>query len=422
MEKGYHKGQDLTMSELGLSLEELAGQPLELFAREGAKLLLMVGMEEEVTAALMRRPYERSQGKVVGYRNGHRNRQVSCGAGVIEVPVPRVSDTEETFRSQLLGAWQRRSKLLEETIPLLYVEGLSTRDFKRALKPLWGESGLSRPSVSRANKALKEAFNNWRRRDLSLEDIIYLFLDGIYLGVRGRSRDKEAVLVAHGITREGKRVVLHLSLGGRESTESWKGVLNDLVERGLNEPLLLVTDGNPGLLKAIKDIWPKIARQRCAIHRIRNVLARVPKKRQDEVRKAVHRIFYAACLDDARDEAREFLSRYSREFPTACEVLAKHLEECLTFYRFPERHWKHIRTSNVIERSFKEVKRRTRVVGRFPNETSALVLVFSLLEEERMKWQKVGMRAEDIAWIEEASKALEQEPIRLEFLEEMLVA
>jgi len=422
MERGYHKGQDLTVSELGLSLEELAGQPLELFAREGAKLLLMVGMEEEVTAALMRRPYERSQGKIIGYRNGHRDRQVSCGAGVIEVPVPRVSDTEETFRSQLLEVWQRRSKLLEETIPLLYVEGLSTRDFKRALKPLWGKSGLSRSSVSRANKALKEAFNNWRRRDLSFEDIIYLFLDGIYLGVRGRSRDKEAVLVAHGITREGKRVVLHLSLGGRESTESWKGVLNDLVERGLNEPLLLVTDGNPGLLKAITDSWPKIARQRCAIHRIRNVLARVPKKRQDEVRKAGHRIFYAACLDDARDEAREFLSRYSREFPTACEVLVKHLEECLTFYRFPERHWKHIRTSNVIERSFKEVKRRTRVVGRFPNETSALVLVFSLLEEERMKWQKVGMRAEDIAWIEEASKALEQEPIRLEFLEKMLVA
>jgi len=280
MEKGYHKGQDLTMSELGLSLEELAGQPLEVFAREGAKLLLMVGLEEEVTAALMRRPYERSQGKVVGYRNGHRNRQVSCGAGVIEVPVPRVSDTEETFRSQLLEAWQRRSKLLEETIPLLYVEGLSTRDFKRALKPLWGKSGLSRSSVSRANKALKEAFNNWRRRDLSLEDIIYLFLDGIYLGVRGNSRNKEAVLVAHGITREGERVVLHLSLGGRESTESWKGVLNDLIERGLGRPQLLITDGNPGLLKAIKDVWPEVPRQRCAVHRIRKRRSRTRSGKQ----------------------------------------------------------------------------------------------------------------------------------------------
>ena len=137
MKKGYHKGQELTMSELGLSLEELAGQPLELFAREGARLLLTVAMEEEVAEHLMRRPYERSRGKVRGYRNGHWDRQVSCGVGEIEIPVPRVSDTEETFRSQLLEAWQRRSKLLEETIPLLYVEGLSTRDFKRALKPLW---------------------------------------------------------------------------------------------------------------------------------------------------------------------------------------------------------------------------------------------------------------------------------------------
>jgi len=422
MKKGYHKGQELTMSELGLSLEELSGQPLELFAQEGARLLLTVAMEEEVTDFLKRRPYERSQGNIRGYRNGHRERQVSCGAGEIEVAVPRMSDTKEAFHSQLLEAWQRRSKLLEETIPLLYVEGLSTRDFKRALQPLWGKSGLSRSSVSRANKALKEAFNNWRHRDLSLEGIIYLFLDGIYLGVRGNSRDKEAVLVAHGITRDGKRVVLHLSLGGRESTESWKGVLNDLVERGLRPPQLFITDGNQGLLKAIKDIWPEVPRQRCAVHRIRNVLARVPKKKQDEVRKALHRIFYAACLDDARDEARQFLSRYSRELPTAAETLAKHLEECLTFYRFPERHWKHIRTSNVIERAFKEVKRRTRVVGRFPNETSALVMVFSLLEEDRVKWQKVGMRAEDIAWIEEASKALEQEPIKLEFLEEALVA
>jgi len=307
-------------------------------------------------------------------------------------------------------------------MPLLYIEGLSTRDFKRALKPLWGKSGLSRSSVSRANTALKEAFDNWRRRGLSLEEIIYLFLDGIYLGVRGNSRNKEAVLIAHGTTREGERVVLHLSLGGRESTESWKGVLNDLVGRGLRPPQLFITDGNQGLLKAIKDIWPEIPRQRCLAHRIRNVLARVPKRRQDEVKKALHRIFYTACLDDVRDEAKQFLSHYSREFPTACETLARHLDECLTFYRFPERHWKYIRTSNVIERSFREVKRRTRGAGRFPNEASALVMVFSLLNEERLKWQKVRMKAEDIAWIEETSKALEEEPIRLEFLEEALVA
>jgi len=422
MEREYHKGSELTMANLGLSLEGLNGQPLELLAREGARLVLSVALEEEVADFLGCQRYERNQGCRRGYRNGHRERQVSCGAGKVEVAMPRISDSKEAFHSQLLEAWQRRSQLLEETIPLLYVEGLSTRDFKRALSPLWGKSGLSRSSISRANKALKEAFNNWRRRNLSLEEIVYLFLDGIYLGVRGNSRQKEAVLAAHGINREGKRVVLHLGLGVREGTESWKGVLNDLVERGLKTPQLIITDGNPGLLKAIDDIWPEVPRQRCAVHRIRNVLARVPKKRQDEVRKALHRIFYAACLDDARDEARQFLSLYQREFPTAAETLARHLEECLTFYRFPERHWKHIRTSNIIERAFKEVKRRTKVIGRFPNETSALVMVFSILEGERLKWQKVRMRAEDIAWIEEAAKALEQEPIKLEFLEEALAA
>ena len=335
---------------------------------------------------------------------------------------PGVTDTQESFRSRFLDAWQCRSRTLDEVIPLLYVEGLSTRDFGRALKPLWGESGLSRSSVSRANQKLKASFASWRARDLSMEDIMYLFLDAVYLGVRGRSREKEAILVAHGINREGKRVVLHLSLGVRESAESWKGVVNDLVSRGLKVPQLIISDGNTGLLRAVQDIWPQVARQRCVVHRVRNVLARVPKKRQTEVKKALNRIFNAACLDDARDEARSFLSRYGREFPTATQVLASHLEECLTFYRFPKRHWKRIRTSNPLERVFKEVKRRTRVVGRFPNETSALTMVSGVLEEKRMSWYKVGMTAQDIAWIEEASKSLEQEPIRLDFLDKVLVA
>ena len=317
MEKEYHNRQGLTMSDLGLSLEELRGQPLELFAREGARMVLTVALEEEVTEFLERRRYERSRGSHRGYRNGHRERQVTSGAGEIEVDMPRVSNTQEAFRSQLLEAWQRRSQVLEEVIPLLYVEGLSTRDFRRALKPLWGKSGLSRSSISRANGALKESFSNWRKQDLSSEDIIYLFMDGIYLGVRGSSREKEAILVAHGINREGKQMVLHLSLGGRESTESWKGVLHDLVDRGLKPPQLIISDGNPGLLRAVDDVWPKVPRQRCAVHRIWNVLARVPKKRQAEVKKALHRIFYAACLEDAQDKAEGFLTRYEGDFPTA---------------------------------------------------------------------------------------------------------
>jgi putative transposase len=422
MEKEYHKREAVTMADLGLSLKELSGQPLELFAREGAKMILSVALEEEVTAFLERGRYEHDQGNDRGYRNGHRKRQMSSGAGEIEVAIPRVADTKETFHSELIKAWQRRSQALDEVIPLLYVEGLSTRDFRRALKPLWGESGLSRSSISMANIVLKKSFDAWRKRDLSLENIIYLFLDGIYAGVRGGSREKEAILVAHGITREGKRVVLHLSLGARESAASWKGAVNDLVIRSLKAPQLIISDGNPGLLRAIQDIWPEVPRQRCAVHRIRNVLARVPRKRQAEVKQALERIFHAACLDDAREAARQFISRYGKEFPTATEVLASNLEECLTFYRFPERHWKYIRTSNVLERAFKEVRRRTKVIGRFPTETSALMMVFGVLEENRLHWQKVGMKPEDIAWIEEATKSLEREPVRLDFFKEELVA
>jgi len=142
MEKEYHKGQVLTMAGLGLPLEELSEQPLEVFARKGAKLVLTVALEEEVAEFLQCRRYERRQGSRRGYRNGHRGRQVSCGAGEIDIAMPRVSDTKEVFRSQLLEAWQRRSKLLEETMPPLYIEGLSTRDFKRALGPLWGKRGV----------------------------------------------------------------------------------------------------------------------------------------------------------------------------------------------------------------------------------------------------------------------------------------
>lgn len=414
--KEYHKGQGLTMADLGLSLEELQGQPLELFAREGARILLTVGLETEVAEFLSRSRYQRNSGVVKGYRNGHRERRVKCAAGEITVAAPRVADTVEAFRSRLLRAWERHSQAMEEVLPLLYIEGLSTRDFKRALKPLWGESGLSRSTISRANRALKDSFEVWRKRDLSDEDIIYLFLDGVYLGVRQSSDEKEALLIAHGVNRQGKRVLLHLSLGGRESTASWKGVVQDLVERGLKAPKLVITDGNPGLLRAIKDTWPEVPRQRCVVHRIWNVLGRVPRKRQKEIKAALLRIFYAASLEDAEVELKRFLKRYAVEFPTAYDVLSQQLEECLTFYRFPQRHWKTIRSTNVLERAFKEVKRRTNVIGRFPGEKAALALVFGILEQERLKWQKVRMKEEDIAWIEEAVKALGVKPVEIEGL------
>jgi transposase-like protein len=269
------------------------------------------------------------------------------------------------------------------------------------------------------NKALAASFKAWRKRDLSEENILYLFLDGYYLGVRKGGREKEALLIAHGVRADGSRVLLGVYLGGRESTESWKGVVRDLVDRGMPEPKLVITDGNPGLLRALNEVMPQAARQRCTAHRTRNVLARVKKSRQAEVKGALNKIFHAACLEDAKAGASEFHRRYGKEFPTATEVLAQGLADCLTFYRFPEMHWKRIRTSNVLERAFLEVRRRTDVIKRLPDEMSALALVFGVLEEDRLKWRGVKMDDEAQQAIVIAFKQLKEEPIRVEWAEKL---
>lgn len=218
----------------------------------------------------------------------------------------------------------------------------------------------------------------------------------------------EAVLVAHGVCADGSRVVLGLMLGGRESSASWKAFLHDLADRGLNEPALVIGDGNGGLIRAMKDVWPDVPRQRCVAHKIRNVLNRVPKKEQATVKREVAKIFYAPCMEEAKQRAERFIAQYGKQYAMACETLCRDLHDCLTFYRFPQAHWKRLRTSNVIERSFREVRRRTRVVGRFPNELSALTLVFATLEEDRLKWRGLRMDNELRADIEEAQEDVKQ--------------
>ena len=409
----------VSIADLGLTMEEVGGQPLDLIAREGARVILEIALNEEVAAFLNRRRYERSEAGAAGYRNGTRERTLQCGSGEVVIRKPKIVGAEEPFESKVIERWRRRSQYLEAVLPALYVEGLSTRDFKRALKPLMGESGLSRSSISRVNKALAASFKAWRKRELSEENIVYLFLDGYYLGVRRGGREKEALLIAHGVRADGSRVLLGVYLGGRESTESWKGVARDLLDRGMPEPKLAITDGNPGLLRALNEVMPQVARQRCTAHRTRNVLARVKKSRQEEVKRALNKIFHAACLEDALAGASEFHKRYSKEFPTATEVLAQGLGDCLTFYRFPELHWKRIRTSNVLERAFLEVRRRTDVIKRLPDEMSALALVFGVLEEDRLKWRGVKMDDEAQQAIVIAFKQLKEEPIRVEWAERL---
>jgi len=419
--RSYRKPPVLAIEDLGLELGSLRGDPIEELARLGARLVLTSYLEAEVSAHLGAGRYERSDARR-GRRNGRRARSVSCGVGRVEVAYPKIRDAEEPFRSEVLDAWQRSSRTLMSTLPALYIEGLSTRDFERALSPLCQEAALSRSTVSRANEEIKEAFDRWRRRSLSEEEPVYLFLDGHYEGVRLGVREKEAVLVAHAITKTGARALLGVYLGARESTESWKLALQDLVERGLRQPLLVVSDGNPGLIRAVKETWPTVARQRCIVHRVRNVLARVPKKDHARVRKSLNRIFYAPCLEEALEAARAFAGTWRNVYPSAVEILGKDLADCLTFFRFPPRHWRRLRTSNGLEGSFKEVKRRTRVVGRFPTEMSALSLIWSVMEKDAAKWRGALMDGPHWELIHLAVASLSQEPIVVRGFEDLLAA
>jgi len=422
MRKGYRKLEEMSTADLGFSLDEVRGRSLAELARMGGKLLLEVAMREEVAQCLGRGRYERCGEAVTGYRNGYRRRRVQMGAGPIEVDIPKITGALLPLRSEVLPAFKRRTAELEEIIAQLYAEGLSTRDFRRALGGFWGEAGLSRSSVSRANETLKEAFSAWRKRDLSNEEALYLFLDGVYLKMHVGNSAAEAVLVAHGVTVEGKRVLFGAMLGGRESEDSWKGLLLDLEGRGMKAPSLVVHDGNTGLIKALRCVWKDVPHQRCIAHKVRNVLDRVPKKHQARVKKELVKVFYAASLEEALVQVKVFAEKFGKEFPAACGTLAKDLQDCLTFYRFPQQHWKRLRTSNVIERAFREVRRRTDVVGRFPGEMAALTLIWATLEQDRMNWRGVQMDEELRGCIARAANEVISEKLDLSVLDRYLEA
>ena len=411
----------IAMEKLGLELGGIEGDALEELARYGTKLVLTSYLHAEVGELLGADRYERA-GTRKGYRNGTRKRRVSCGVGAVEVEYPKVRETEEAFESRILSAWQRKSETLLGTLPNLYVEGLSTRDYGRALGDLCEGAGLSRSTVSRANAKIKDGFDRWRRRDLSGEPIAYLYLDGFHEAVRFGTRKKEALLVLHGIRMDGSRSLLGVYLGGHESTESWTLALEDAVSRGLQKPLLVISDGNAGLIRAVKETWPTVARQRCIVHRIRNILSRVPKTDHKRIRRLLNRIFYAPSEKEALAAAESFAREFHNIYPNAVETLGTNLADCLAFFRMPPRHWPRIRTSNPIERVFKEVRRRTRVIGRFPTEMAAMSLIWSVVDQDSKKWRGIVMDTYHHGKVQEGVLTLEADPIRIAWVEELLVA
>jgi len=373
-------------------LEELKQRSsLAELTRIGARMMLEVAVEDELTAFLGREYYERRDNQE-GSRSGSKPRTIKIGNGDIEINMPRVRDAGGPFHSKILPPRVTRMDEVQDVIPLLYMNGLSSRKVKKSVARLLGNKGLSHQNVIRITEKIVKEFNLWKKRDLSGMRIIYLILDGIRLAVRAGTRGKEAVLVAWGFLEDGSRELIGVSLGNQESYSAWRGFLEDMINRGLNEPMLTVIDGCPGLIKAVEELLPNSDIQRCTKHRTENVLDKVLKEDRVKVKDSLRKIFYASTYEHAKEAVEMFKSNWGKKYPSAVDCLMEDIELCLTYYKYPYRHWRRIRTTNAVERSFREVRQRTKGIGRFKDEERALTMVWWQMKE--LRWYGVNMTKE----------------------------
>jgi len=351
--------------------------------RLGARLALQRGIEDEVDAFLGRTRYERTP-EARGSRNGNRPRQVQTVEGELEIQVPQIRGAAEKFVSSVIpnGRTALRTRPLEALIIGAWVRGLSDRDIESLLEEA-GLGQISKSAVSEITKELRARYQAFRARGLGKVELLVLFLDAIYLPTRP-SGAKEGVLVAWGYDETGQRVLLDVVLGQRERLEDWLEMGRGLVRRGLRAPMLVVTDGAPGLIRAMEELWPDSDRQRCTVHRLRNVVAKLPKK-DVELRTRIEAAYWAA-LDEATSPAdgearlRQLVTDLERQYPSAAACLAEDLPALCVHLAYPLRLRKRLRSTNLLERSLEEVKRRTKVIGRFPGEASCLSLCWAVLD------------------------------------------
>ena len=357
-------------------------ESLSELARLGARLIIQRAVEDEFDAWLGRARYERRPDYQRGLRNGFRPRRVQTLEGELQVEIPQIREAAEPFVSKLFPCSTKvlRTEPLRAMVIGAFVRGLSMRDIESLCEKA-GLGKLSKTTASRICEELRERFEAFKRRDLYEVQLAALFLDAVSLSVRPNG-PKEGVLVAWGFTEDGERVLLSVMLGIRESHEDWLALGRDLIARGLGAPLLIVADGAPGLIKAVEQCWPASDRQHCAVHRLRNLLAKLPERERERVRAA-----YWQALDDATGErdGKQRLQALVDEldgagYTAAARCLADDLDALVVHLRYPTRHRRRWRSTNLLERSLAEVKRRTKVIGRFPGETSCLTLVWAVLD------------------------------------------
>jgi transposase-like protein len=373
---------------------------IDEIVREGARLMLAEALAAEVDAYIARFADERDgSGRRLVVRNGyHQPREVLTSAGAVEVTAPRVNDRRtdlatgerKRFSSAILPPWARKTPKITEVLPLLYLHGLSSGDFVPALGQFLGSSaGLSAPVITRLTETWQAEQRAFAQRDLSAVDYVYLWADGIHVNIR-LEEHKLCLLVMIGVRADGRKELIALADGYRESAESWADLLRDCARRGMRAPVLAVGDGALGFWNALREVFPQAREGRCWFHKTANVLAALPKSAHPGAKKALAEIWGAEDKAHARAAVKAFETVYGAKFPKAAAKITDDVEELLAFYDYPAEHWVHLRTTNPIESTFATVRHRTKVTKGPGSRAAGLAMAFKLIESAQDRWRAVN--------------------------------
>ncbi|HSK99963.1 MAG TPA: IS256 family transposase [Rubrobacteraceae bacterium] len=372
---------------------------LDEIARAGARKMLAQALEAEVQTYLDAANDQRDErGHALVVRNGYaRERKILCGAGAVEVKAPRVNDrrvdeegNRRRFKSLILPPYMRRSPKVTEVLPLLYLHGLSSGDFVPALEKFFGsEAGLSCATITRLTERWQGEREQFMGRDLSGCDYVYVWVDGIHTGVRLGSDDRLCCLVMIGARLDGKKELVAIEDGYRESTESWACLLRDLKKRGMRAPELAVGDGALGFWSALRDVFPETLCQRDWVHKTLNTLDCLPKSVHGRAKAAIKEITHAENKKEATKAIEEFASEFSAKWPKAVSRIVEDKDALLTYYDYPAEHWRHLRTTNPIESVFAPVRARTNITKGPGSRQAGLGMIFKLMEAAEQRWRKL---------------------------------
>jgi len=370
---------------------------LDGLALEGARRMITAALEIEVEDFLDRHRSQRGEkGRAPVVRNGYGQlRQVTIGTGTMKVRAPRVRDRRgagagERFSSRILPRYARRSPKVGEVLPVLYLRGFSTGDFQPALESLLGKdaSGLSPTNIVRLKKTWMDEYRAWRRRDLSLKDVVYVWVEGVHFSIRLED-DRLCALVVLGVLADGTKELVAIEDGYRESKESWLSLLRDLKKRGMKAPALATGDGALSFWGAMREVWPGTRDQRCWVHKMFNVVDKFPSRLQPRAKEMLNGIMKADKKSVAQKLMREFSDEFGAKYPKAVETLEKDRDVLLTFFDFPAPHWVHLRTTNPIESTFSTVKLRTRVTRGAGSRNTALAMAYKLMTTASLHYRSV---------------------------------